>query len=341
MIKKSLSLNIENILCKALSNIALSKNELLNLLELDSSSLEADILRATARQISLKRFGENAMLLCQTGIESFACPADCLFCNFGQSVYTGSNWRIDDNDLKKINENIANIGGVYAHFLLFMHTFDFEYMLKVIEKTRSMLPTTDIVINCGDIDFIQAKELKSAGVNGSYHVVRLREGIDTALKKDERISTIDALKKADIDWYTCCEPIGPEHSNEEIIEQIMLSVERECFQNAVMRRIPLENNILFSRGQINLLRSSQIVSVLTLAMIENKNLSSIAIHEPDILGLTSGANCIYAEFGSNPRDIISDTVKGRAYSAQQCKNMLLDTGYKSLMQSGTYEIFLL
>lgn len=328
-----LSNDTQKILEKALSQIPPNRFELLHLLSLDPHSFEADIVRATSKEISQQRFKKQAMLLCQTGIESFACPADCLFCSFGESNYQGKDWRICDKELERINQNIKNEGGVYAHFLLFMHSFDFNYVLKTVEATRTLLPkTTDIVINCGDIDFTQAQELKSAGVSGSYHVVRLGEGIDTALSKETRIASIDALKKAGIDWYTCCEPIGPEHSNEEIIDQILLAVEKECFQNAVMRRICVASSALAHKGEIDLLRSSQIVAVLTLAMMNNKELSSIAIHEPDLLGLSSGANCIYAEFGVNPRDTSTDTTQGRAYSPSQCKKMLLDTGFTSLMQ---------
>lgn len=328
-----LSNTTQKILEKSLSEILPTRTELLHLLSLDSSSLEADIVRATAKHIMQKRFGKRAMLLCQTGIESFACPANCRFCSFGKSTYKGADWRIGDNELQCINQNIKKEQGVYAHFLLFMHSFNFEYMLKTVEKTRALLPkTTDIVINCGDMSFTQAQELKAAGVRGSYHVLRLGEGIDTAISKETRVASIDALKKAGIDWYTCCEPIGPEHSNEEIIDQILFSADRECFQNAVMRRICVDGSALAHRGEIDLLRSSQIVAVLSLAMIGNKELSSVAIHEPDLLGLNSGANCIYAEFGANPRDIVADTSQGRAYSPPQCKKMLQDTGFTSLMQ---------
>ena len=322
------------ILEKALSHIRPSRFELLQLLSLDPYGVEADLLRSTAKFISHQKFAKRAMLLCQTGVESFPCPADCAFCNFGQSTFTGKAWQISKDELCSINKTLIEQQGVYAHFLLFMHTFDFPFMLDMVAMTRNLLPkSVDIVINCGDLDFTQAQELKSAGVSGAYHVLRLGEGKDTAISPEERVKSISIIKKANIDWYTCCEPIGPEHTNEEIVDQILLSAEYECFQNAVMRRICVPGSSLASRGQIDLLRSAQIVAVLTLAMIGNKQLSSIAIHEPDLLGLSSGANCIYAEFGANPRDLATDTHHSRGYSLQECKRVLKDVGYISLMQS--------
>jgi hypothetical protein len=47
------------------------------------------------------------------------------------------------------------------------------------------------VANVGDFDRSQAAELKAAGVNGAYHVLRLREGTDT--NADIRVSTTNAM----------------------------------------------------------------------------------------------------------------------------------------------------
>jgi len=327
-------LSIQNILDKALLDIALNRGELISLLSLDANSTQADALRLVGRHITKERFGMKSMLLCQTGVESFPCPADCVFCSFRQSAYTEPAWRIEDEHLTKINSIISHAQGIYAHFLLFMHTFDFSHMLRVIEKTRAQLPAgTSVVVNCGDVDAVQAKELKAAGADGAYHVVRLREGQDTQLNPTHRINTIKLLKDANLDWYTCCEPIGAEHSNEEIIDNILLSTEYNCFQNAVMRRITVPDSILESKGQISLLRSAQIVAVVAIAMRHNTQLSSIAIHEPDLLGLTSGANCIYAEFGSNPRDMTAETSHGRGHSPEYCRAILRDVGFNSLMQA--------
>ena len=330
--------DIQRILDKALSGIKPTRDELRMLLELDPRSSAADLLRMTGRRIALQRFGHRAMLLCQTGVETFPCPADCTFCSFGQSVNHACPWRIAPEKLSEINAQLCAMPGTYAHFLLFMHTFDFAYLLSTVEQSRKELPEgISIVLNCGDLDAVQIAELKAAGASGAYHVVRLGEGIDTKLTVEQRVRTIELLKEAGMDWYTCCEPIGPEHSNEELLDRILLSADLECFQNAVMRRVAVPGTPLASRGQITLLRSAQIVAVVLIAMQENKVLSSLAIHEPDLLGLTSGANCIYAEFGANPRDLEAATEKGRGHSPEWCRAMLKDCGYTALMQSASCE----
>lgn len=333
---------IQDIFDKALSGIALNKLELITLLSLDANGSEANVLRFIGRHLTQERFGTKSMLLCQTGIESFPCPADCSFCTFKQSTYTGKAWRITDKRLAEINTMLCETQGTYAHFLLFMHTYDFAYMLRVVEKTRAQLPAnTNVVVNCGDVDIVQAKELKDAGASGAYHVLRLREGIDTQINPEQRIKSIQSLKKAQLDWYTCCEPIGPEHSNEEIVDNILFTAEYECFQNAVMRRINISGSAMESRGQISLMRSAQIVAIVAIAMAHTTQLSSIAIHEPDLLGLSSGANCIYAEFEANPRDTDNNVCQHRGLSLTQCHAMLRDVGFTSLMQNQGYKDILL
>lgn len=323
----------QTILEKALSGVCPDRNELLHLLALKPNSADADMLRLVGGILGKRRFEGKAMLLCQTGIEAFPCPADCHFCAFGKTHFTMQPYRIHENQLDAVNAMISLEGDVYAHFLLFMHTFDFTFMLQTVERTRAALPSgTQVVLNCGDLDRTQLEELKSAGANGIYHVLRLREGIDTTLTPEQRIRTIDAIKKADLDWYTCCEPVGPEHSNEELLDRIFFAAERECFQNAVMRRIPVPGTALYGRGRISVLRSAQLVAIVAIAMLQNPRLSSIAIHEPDMLGLTAGANCVYAEYGVNPRDTELDTSKGRGFTAARCRAMLHDCEYSSLMQ---------
>ena len=117
-----------------------------------------------------------------------------------------------------------------------MHTFEFENLLAVIDEARRCIPPqTQIVVNIGDFSLDQARPLKSAGVHGAYHVCRLREGTDTSLSPTQRRETFRVIRDAGLDFYYCCEPIGPEHTPEELVEQMFLGIEYGCFQHAAMR----------------------------------------------------------------------------------------------------------
>ena len=63
------------------------------------------------------------------------------------------------------------------------------------------------------------------GVEGIYHVCRLREGTDTELRPEDRIATMRHAKEAGLKVFTCCEPIGPEHTVDELVDSVFLAID--------------------------------------------------------------------------------------------------------------------
>jgi hypothetical protein len=53
--------------------------------------------------------------------------------------------------------------------------------------------------------------------------------------------------------------------------------------------------------------------------------------EPNLVGLTSGANAIYAEAGVNPRDAQRDTLGHRGRDVNDCRTMLYEAGFEYLV----------
>jgi biotin synthase len=228
-------------------------------------------------------------------------------------------------------ERFAASGDLYALFIMTMHTFDFDRLVEIIASIRAHMPEKpQIVVNIGDFDGAQARILQEAGVNGAYHVCRLREGIDTQLDPENRRHTIRAIKDAGLDWYYCCEPVGPEHASKELVDQIFLGVEYGCFQHAAMRRVYIPGSPLAEHGQISELRLAQVTAVVALASLACPDTKNIAVHEPNLIGLTSGANVVYAESGANPRDTEEDTSGHRGRDIAACKTMLYEAGFDQL-----------
>jgi len=326
-----ISTSLMNILERSLSGIAPNREECIQLLSLQESSYEAARLRGVADKITRQRFGNEAMLLGQIGIETFPCPANCKFCVFGEKHTHFPETKMTLDEIIEHAKAFTQDGNLHSLFLMLMHEFNFEEFLKTIKKIRQQIPApAQIVVNMGDFDSVQAREMKDAGVSGAYHVRRLREGVDTGLDPQKRLETIGAIKEAGLDWYYCCEPIGPEHSPEELADQILLGLEYECFQHAAMRRVWLPDSPLGDRGQITELRLAQVVAVVTLAMLENPAMRTIAVHEPNLIGLTSGANTVYAERGINPRDTKKDTANSRGLDHSACLKMLWEAGFTAL-----------
>jgi biotin synthase len=308
-----------------------TKEECRRLLSFPEQSLEAGLLTAAADQISRRRFQNHAVLLGQVGIEAFPCPGGCKFCAFGEGHSVHGSSRLTLAQI--VDRACAFCEGqdLYALFLMTMHVFDFPRLLEVLSAVRQCIPPeTQIVINTGDLNGSQGEELHSAGVNGAYHIRRLREGKDTELLSSQRLRTLEQIKNAGLDLYYCCEPIGPEHSPEELVDQIFVGVEFECVQHGAMRRVPVPGTPFASLGRITERRLSQIVAVTVLATAVCKETGIIIVHEPNLLGLCAGANAIYAETGANPRDTVPDTKGRRGLDVSDCRDMLCEAGFTGL-----------
>jgi biotin synthase len=323
---------IMSILDRAQEGIPPSKVDCVAMLNCHPSSIEAAILRGVADTITRRRFGNEAIILGQIGVEIDACPGRCKFCSFGEdhTEFEPSSMSLDEI-LASADSFLAS-GDLYALFLMTMHTFDFDRLVEVVRTIRERMPSKpQVVVNIGDFGRWQADGLREAGVNGAYHVCRLREGRDTALDPQQRKQTIKTIKDAGLDWYYCCEPIGPEHSPEELVEQLFLGIDYGCFQHAAMRRVYIPETPLSGYGQITELRLAQVTAVVALASLACPDTKNIAVHEPNLIGLTSGANVVYAETGANPRDTEENTSGHRGRDIRGCKAMLYEAGFDRLL----------
>ena len=322
-----------DILAAALDQQAPTKADCRYLLELPDDSLEMALVRGVADTVARRRFHNEAILLGQIGIDVFPCPGRCAFCAFGEQHTTFAENLLPIADIIQRARAFADGGDLFALFLMAMHTFDFARLLAVVAAVRPEIPAhTRIVMNIGDFDPVQARELRAAGVSGAYHVCRLREGQDTALDPARRQATMRTIRDAGLDFYYCCEPIGPEHSPEELVEQMFIGIEVGCFQHAAMRRVYVPGSPLAPNGQITEHRLAQITAVVSLASMNAPDTKNIAVHEPNLIGLTSGANVVYAETGANPRDTAADTATNRGLDMAGCRKMMYEAGFSALLR---------
>ena len=311
-----------------------TKEECVFLLQFPETSLEAALLRGVSDSITRRRFDNEGIVLAQIGIEIAACPGRCRFCSFGEGHTAFEPSVMSDEEILRSAGNFTASGDLYALFLMTMHAFDFERLAHIVRIVGERIPReTQIVVNIGDFDQAQAKDLKAAGVDGAYHVCRLREGIDTALDPENRKATIRTIKDSGLDFYYCCEPIGPEHSPQELADQIFTGLDYGCVQHAAMRRVYFPSAPLSSHGQISELRLAQVTAVVALASLACPETRCIGVHEPNLLGLTAGANTVFAEAGANPRDTEKETAGHRGRDIRDCKMMLYEAGFEHLLTS--------
>lgn len=316
---------------KVQSGHKVTQDECAFLLQFPETSLESAITRGVADTMSREKFDNTGLVFGQIGFEVAPCPGKCKFCSISEEFTQFEPSCMSDDAIITAAENFTSSGELFALALMGMHNYKFDHVLHVVEIVRAKIPKqTQIVINIGDFSLLQAEELKATGVDGAYHLARLREGIDTTLDPECRKRTMGYIREAGIDLYYCCEPIGPEHTPEEMAEQILLGVDYGCFQHGAMRRVLIPASPLAKYGQISELRLAQITAVVTFAALHSTELRSVGVHEPNLLGITAGANAIYAETGTNPRDTEKETSGHRGMDISDCKQMLSEAGFDKI-----------
>ncbi len=293
----SVEKRIEGLLRETTNGRPITKTEAQMLLALPENSLEAALLRSTANVVSRRRFGNRGLLLGQIGVDMEPCDGDCAFCFFAKSHTSIRASVLPTEEVIARCERFA-AGGAQGVFLMTMHRFGFEWFRDLCVTLRRSIPAQlEILANVGDVTASQLGELRDVGVAGAYHVCRLREGVDSCMPASQRRATIERILESGMAWYNLCEPIGPEHTAEELAEQIWLGVELPCRQHGAMQRFPVPGSPLYAHGQISLARLSQIVAVVALATAHKKETTSIAVNVSNVVGLFSGANAFFPEAG--------------------------------------------
>lgn len=323
--------SVMRILERALGGISPTREECVRLLRCGEGSLEAGYMRATAAQVLRSRNENSAIILGQIGVETDRCPGNCRFCTFGEGHTGFPRMRMGAEELERRMRDFCQAGDLYGLFLMTMHEFDLTHLLEMVRHARRVAPaSTQIWTNIGDADGDTFRELKRAGVTGCYHVCRINEGVDTDLRPEDRLRTMRNIRDAGLELYTCCEPIGPEHTPEQIVENLFIGIELGCTQHAAMRRVAVPGTPLARYGQITELRLAQVVAVVALASFTTPTMMYMGVHEPNKIGYTAGANIITAESGANPRDRETDTARNRGLDMAACRRMLYDSGFTHL-----------
>jgi len=329
----------ESIMSNVFGGHGPNKEECVYLLEFDPHSMESIHMMSIANDICRKRTYNSGVIYAQIGIDVTPCRANCQFCSFARDHFTLEPRRMELNEITTHIRALSEAGDLYGVFLMTMHTFDMDYLLEAVTVTRAVLPPeSQLWINVGDISLKEAQTLKNAGVEGAYHVLRLREGEDTSLDPKDRLKTFEAIKESGMQLFTCCEPIGPEHSSQEIVESVFLGFEYGSVQQSAMRRSAIPGLPISERGQISQLRLAQIVAVITLAAVSFPEVLAVGFHEPNLLGLVAGANIVGAEIGANPRDDVAETAENRGLSMNDCRRMLFEAGFTSIIKGDYTQI---
>ena len=303
----------------------LSKEDVITLLSLETTDEAYYRLLYYARKHSKETFGNKGYVFSQIGINAEPCSVNCSFCSMATGHYVLTNrWQ---KSVEEVVSGVKQLVAERANDIFLMTTADYpvEQFIEIGRAVRPHIPAEiRLVANIGDFDLPTAHKLKEAGFTGAYHIVRLRENIDSGVSIEQRIKTIEAICDSGLEFYYCVEPIGPEHSYEEIATEIFRIKEYPVQAMAAMRRTPVEGTPLHKHGAISTPELCKIAAVALLAVRPRRAMN---IHEVTEMSLLAGINQLYAEAGANPRDTNDNTENNRGYNTASLRTMLENSGY--------------
>ena len=260
----------------------------------------------------------------QLALNLAPCLCNCQFCSFAQSngIFKEETRLSPEQAVGYAKRFEA--GGANAIYIMSTAHYPFELFIEMSQEIRRNLKANTMMIaNVGDQSLEHAKKIKETGYSGVYHALRLREGLDTTLSPNARKNSIRNFQEAGLSVGTCVEPVGPEHSNEELAEAILFTGSFNPSFSGAARRIAIPGTQMASRGMISELRLAQIVAVTRLAV--PRNVLGNCTHEPCALGAIAGANLFWAEAGANPRDVEEKTEEGRGETVESCKRIFRES----------------
>jgi len=314
---------------KASDGGLLDREELIFLFSADPHLPAAGYLRAAADRMTRAACGGEAEVHAQIGLNTAPCPRNCRFCAFAavNRIFRESS----EIPVEAVAEmaSRAEADGANAIFIMATADYPFGRYLETTQEIRSRLrPETVMIANVGDFEVGEGRRLKETGFSGIYHAVRMGEGKQTTIPPESRLATFRAAEESGLLLGTCVEPVGPEHTPEELVEKTLIGREASPCYSGTARRITIPGSSLAEQGMISEFTMAYQVAVVRLAM--GPRVRGNCTHEPNLLGAASGANLFWAEVGANPRDTRAETAEGRGLGVAACRKILEEADYRVL-----------
>ncbi len=143
-----------------------------------------------------------------------------------------------------------------------------------------------------------------------------------------RLETFRNAREVGLSLGTCVEPVGNEHTVEELVEKTIITRDAKPVYIGSARRIPIPNTNMAEYGIVSEAKMAYILAVVRLAL--GYDIPGNCTHEPNVIGAAAGANLLWAEAGSNPRDTEKETEGKRGMTVKECMRVLEEAEWKVL-----------
>lgn len=311
----------------ALKGKILERDSIIKLLEIDANSKEAEKLGESARAVAREVVSNKGKVWASIGVDYQPCSMNCDFCSFGEKwAATKEKYTWTDDEVIGFVRKFASEGATWIT-LRTTEFFGFERLCELAKKIRStVLGSYQLVANTGEFNNERARLLTEAGFEIVYHSVRLKEGMDTPFLVENRCKTLKAIQNTNMNLAHLIEPIGVEHTNEEIADVFINAINHGAKLSGAMSRIPVPGTPLYHYGKLSERRLAQIVAVTRLA--SGYLAPDICVHPPSELAMEWGANVVVVDVGAVPRDLNNLQEEWQSFDVKTAKKWFKNTGYE-------------
>ena len=309
-----------------LAGCLLERKMILELLAIDPESAMAERLGRAAREVAEQVAGNAGRVWASIGVDYASCPVNCRFCSFGEK------WGLVQDARYWNEEQIIKTAKLFLHggarwiTLRTTEYYSTEALARLARRVRDAVPGRyGIVANTGELDAKTSDTLLNATIGIAYHSLRLREGVDTGIRTASRLQTLASIQTSPLELAYLVEPIGEEHTNEEIADVLLTAMKYGASLTGAMARVPVAGTPLGELPIVSERRLAQITAVTRL--VAGRQAPNICSHPASKLAMEWGANVVVVEAGAIPREAVHCGMAWRGFDMEQATLWLQQAGY--------------
>jgi biotin synthase len=324
---------VARIIDRCLDGEMVGRAELITLLSVDAESDAVQPIYEAGREAARRFVNNEARLWASLGLNFAPCPMSCSFCAFGEK------WGVVKTAGEMPHEQALAWAVKFAQagmkWLSLRTTEDYpldklcELAHRIGEATENGI---ELVANTGEFDAEGSRRLREAGFTTIYHVMRMREGIDTGIPPEDRRKTLAAIRDSDLKLAFLIDPIGPEHNAEELADTFLCALEYGATLSGAMARVPIPGTPLAHYGQIGDRKLALITAVTRL--VGGPRVPDICVHPHSELAVRAGANTVVVETGAVPRDTEEIDVEWQGFTCEKAWSLMAAAGYQTKTKGG-------
>ena len=304
----------------------ISRDDIIRMLGVSPDSEECGYLGSRARELAAIKSKNKATLGTPFGVDYVPCDASCRFCSFGTKwgLMEGQSYHIPVEDIiAMMKERMA--AGYTGFTIRTTEFYPVDRLCEMARRIREEVPGDyKLGVNTGELTVEDCVRLKEAGYNSAYHTLHLREGIDTPFPPERRLRTMRAISESPLNLTCGVDPIGIEHTDEEIADIICTLRSFDPASICSMKRINAKGTPVGDLEEVSDRRIAQIAAIIRFA--SHRNVSAVP---PSKIAMQWGASGTSIGTGANPRDSIHDpsTVGRWRFDHDKVRQDFLDCGY--------------